>query len=455
MADRRRRSVGQIGLRLALASVAVAVGALAVLSALTLVAARGDVSQLARQEQDQAAAAIASAATDAYRAVGSWTRSDLGPSAILAANSQASLTILDATGQTVAVPAVAGSAPPRPPAGPVRHYPVVVDGTKVGTVVVHFYRASLPTPETNLRDALGRTVAAGAGLGVLIALVVAVLLSRWITRPIVALTAAARAMGRGERGARVDATAGDRGELGELATAFNDMAETIAQEDELRRAVVADVAHELRTPLAILQASTESLVDGGLEASASVLASLHEEVLRLGRIVEDLDALASAEAAVLRLDMRPVDLADIAVHSIEALRPLYLAAGVELIDNLRSTAALADPDRMGQILHNLLTNALKFSGPGRRVTVTVLSEDGTALLEVADNGIGIPDDELPHVFERFWRGKHAGRVAGTGIGLAVVDALVKAHGGSVDVTSTTTEGTRFTIRMPRASREPA
>ena len=170
-------------------------------------------------------------------------------------------------------------------------------------------------------------------------------------------------MGEGDRGVRVVQSRGD-GELADLADAFNKMADTITREDELRRAVVADVAHELRTPLSILQAGAESLADGTIDPSQHNLWSLHEEVLRLGRIVEDLDTLASAEAAVLRLELRPVDLSDVANHAIEALTPSYSTQGVRLESVLSPAVALADPDRADQILKNLLSNALKFTAPG-------------------------------------------------------------------------------------------
>ncbi len=447
MAD-LRRLLGLIGVRLALATIAVAVGAVGVLAALTLLAARGDVSQLARQEQEQSAAATAAAVADAYRATGSWQSVPLHAAATLAANSDATVTVLDALGNEVTMPVIDGSPPPVPH-GPVRIYAVVYDGNRVGTTIVHFYQVTLPTAETHLSNALVRTVAAGAGLGALLALGVAIFLSRWITRPVAALTEAVRAMDEGDRSIRVGAQRGS-GELAELATAFDKMADTIARQEDLRRAVVADVADELRTPLAILQASSESLADEMMVASKENLSSLHEEVLRLTRIVEDLDTLASAEAGVLRVHLRPVDLAEVSARALEVLRPSFEGAGVCLDAHLAPAPALADRDRATQVLHNLLTNALKFTERGGRVTVTVRAGANLASLEVADTGTGIPPDELPHVFERFWRGKEAGRVAGSGIGLAIVDTLVRAQGGSISVTSEPSEGTRFTLQFLRA-----
>lgn len=443
---------------MALGTVVVALGAIAVLGTLTLIGARGDISQLARQEQEQAAVASHTAATEAYRAAGSWSRARLRAATVLAASSSAKLIVLDARGDTVATPPIPGVRPPKRLDGPVMTDPVIVDGRQVGTTIVEFYRPNLGTPESQLRSALVRTVAAGAGLGAVIALVVAVVLSRRISRPIIALITAVRAMGRGDRSVRVVGPAGF-GEIAELSTAFETMAATVVREEDRRRAVMADVAHELRTPLAILQVGSESLIDGTVEASPENLASFHEEVVKLGRMVEDLDALASAETSGLRVDLDVIDLDKVVGQSVDSLRQGFSTAGVHLVARLRPVTAEADPVRVEQVARNLLGNALKFSDQGGQVTVEVSEEGGCAVLRVSDTGRGIPQDELSHVFERFWRGREAGRVAGSGIGLAVVKALVDAQGGTVEVASAPAEGTMFVVRLPTPyrsePREPA
>jgi two-component system, OmpR family, sensor histidine kinase BaeS len=445
---RQRRPLGSIGVLLAVAMVVVAIGAVCVLAVFTLIAAKSDMSQVERQQQDRSASDIEDTVSDAYHAAGSWQLAHLRTAAVLADNSGARLIVLDASGRDVSLPSIGAGSVSGAPEGPVSTFAVNSHGERVGTTIVHFYRANLPSADTHLRNGLVRTVTAGAAVAAFLALAVAVVLSRRITRPIAALTNAVRSMGEGDRRVRVAQSRGD-GELADLAEAFNKMADTIAREDDLRRAVVADVAHELRTPLSILQAGSESLADGTIEPSRRNLWSLHEEVLRLGRIVEDLDTLASAEAAVLRLELRAVDLSDVADHAIEALTPSYTTQGVRLESDLSPSKALADPDRADQILKNLLSNALKFTAPGGTVTVSVSPEADGAVVEVSDTGVGIPPDELPHVFERFWRGKQTGRVAGSGIGLAVVHTLVEAHGGTITVDSKPTEGTRFVIRFVR------
>jgi two-component system sensor histidine kinase BaeS len=445
----RRGSLGPIGTRVALATLVVAVGALGVLATLTLVSALGDVSKFARQQQDEASATLAAAVSDAYEAGGSWDGADLHVAAALAADSDAVLSVLDTAGRPVRVPVDPEAAVPAVLEGPIRSSPILYDRARVGTVVVHFYRAALPTATTHLRDALVRTVVISAGLAALLAFGVAVVLSRWITGPIVALTDTIRSAEAGDRSARVGPIRAPD-ELAVLAAAFDRMADTIEREDNLRRAVVADVAHELRTPLAVLQANFEALTDGVTTPSPTNLSSLHDEVLRLARTVDDLDTLAVAESAALRLDTGAVDLCEVATRSMEALRPAFADKGVQLDAALSPAVALADPHRVDQILTNLLTNALKFTEPGGSVTVTVGAEEGAPAIMVADTGVGIPPDEQAHVFERFWRGKQAGRLAGSGIGLAVVQALVDAHHGTVALTSTPSEGTRVRVELPRA-----
>ncbi|HEY1635286.1 MAG TPA: HAMP domain-containing sensor histidine kinase [Acidimicrobiales bacterium] len=451
MAD--RPLLGPLGARLALAFLAVAIGAIGLLTGLTLAAARGDVSTLVHEQQQGTVGAVTHASATAYAEAGGWAGANLSGPQALAAEAGASLNVLDAAGRSVA----AGSTT-RPPGGGSAQGPsytsgVVVGGTRVGTVVLRFSETNLPGPDRRLRDALVRTVAAAAGLAALLALAVAVLVSRRISRPVVALTRVARAMETGDRDVRV-AGEGGPGELSELAQAFNEMADALAREDALRRALVADVAHELRTPITILRASTEALVDGVSQPEASLLSSLHEEVLRLGRMVEDLETLASAEAAGLRLERRPVDLAEVAGQAVGGLRHPFEAADIQVTTQLTKAMVAGDTGRLAQVVTNLLTNALKFTPAEGQVTVVVAPDDGTARLEVADSGVGIPAEELDHVFERFWRSSRAGQTAGSGIGLAVVAELVRAHGGSVEVSSRLGAGARFVVTLPRSGPPP-
>ncbi len=226
------------------------------------------------------------------------------------------------------------------------------------------------------------------------------------------------------------------------------MAASLEREDLLRRALVADVAHELRTPVAILQAETEALADGIATPSAQTLNSLHEEAVRLGRMVEDLQTLASANAAGLDLHRRPLDLGRVAADAADSLAARFRAENIELQQQLPPTTVLGDPQRLHQVAANLLANAAKFTPAGGTVTVRSFADGNEAVLEVCDTGPGIPEDERTLVWDRFYRGRAGRLAAGSGIGLAVVKELVDAHGGTVTVDGATIGGARFVVRLP-------
>jgi two-component system sensor histidine kinase BaeS len=261
-------------------------------------------------------------------------------------------------------------------------------------------------------------------------------------------------MGRGDRRARVGGVPGAPAELQDLAAAFDQMADTVTAEEQLHRDLVADVAHELRTPVAVLQANTEALLDGLVAHTPEQTASLHEEVLRLGRLVGDLQSLAAAEAAALQLSLRPADLAEIAASAAEDWAASFAAAGVRFDRRLEPAPVLGDPGRLHQVIANLLSNALKFTPSGGRVQLTLSAAGGEARLEVSDSGPGISPEDQPHVFGRLWRGAHATQTAGSGIGLAIAAELARAHRGSIEVASEPGQGSRFTLVLPLAPGAP-
>ena len=288
-----------------------------------------------------------------------------------------------------------------------------------------------------------------AGIAALIALVVSLVMARTITGPLELLLEAARARGAGARSVRIKKVRGV-GVVRELLESFNQSTNALDQQDRLQRNLVADVAHELRTPVAILQASHEAMLDGVTDPTPQNLGSLRDEVLRLARMVDDLQRLAAAEAAALQLTLAPHDLAVIAAEAAESLRGAYGAAEVDLVQRLPEVHVACDADRMREVISNLLTNALKFTPPGGSVRLeTGSGEDGLARLRISDTGIGIPPDELPHVTERFFRGLRSSEMAaGSGIGLTIVAELVQAHGGELEIASEPGKGTQVTLAFP-------
>ena len=401
---------------------------------------------------------LVAALADSYARMGGWRTSDLEPLAALILMDGGTLRLEDAEGRTVWAPATgaAASAMARMhrqmmgsgPLGPERRLPIEVDGSVVGTAVVRLPEPGVLPQDEAFRASVNRLLLAGGIAAGILAMGLGAVLARRATAPARELTRAARAMAAGHRSHRVEYEGAD--ELGEMARAFNRMADAIEEEDRLRRAFAADVAHELRTPLAILRSEIEALQDGVEEPSREALASLHEETLRLGRLVADLETLASAEAAGFSLERRPVALRPLLEGAVEEFAGPFETAGVRLGSELEDAVAEVDPVRIRQVVTNLLSNALKFTPAGGAVRVELRRHGTEAVLRVSDTGPGIPPDELPHVFERFFRGRGA-RARGSGIGLTVARELVLAHGGEIAVESEPGRGTTFTVRLPLAA----
>ena len=436
---------GPIWLRLALAFLAVALAAVALLAGLTAALAAADVSDLASQQRKELASALAVAAGSAWDRTGSWAGADLAPVLDLATRTGADAQLRDQAGRTiVSTPGFSVRT-----ARPQFSTAIVVRGQRVGQAVVSFSGSGLGGADAALKTALLRAIAGAAGLAALLALLAGLVVARRITRPVDRMIAVTRAMGRGDRAARVGQVRAP-GELSELVTAFDQMADALDRQERLRRHLVADVAHELRTPVAVLQAGHEALLDGVAEPTPAQLSSLRDEVLRLARMVDDLQTLAEADAAALNLALTPADLADIAATAADSLAGRFEAGGIAVERQLAPVEVLADVGRLHQVITNLLTNALKFTPPGGRVTIYAGPANRAAVVRVTDTGAGIPADELPRIFDRFWRGRQASRTSGSGIGLAVAAELTRAHGGELTAASTEGHGTQMTLTLPRA-----
>jgi two-component system, OmpR family, sensor histidine kinase BaeS len=437
-----------LGLRLALAFLGVALAAVALLAGLTAAFAASDVSALAARQRTELTSAIAVAAAAAWERSDSWASADLSPVLDLATRTGADVEIRDLTGRVVArSPGFAAQA-----TAPQYDSAIAVRGLPVGQAMVRFTGAGLGAADRGLQIALLRAISGAAGVAALLALLTGLAVARRITRPVERIIAVTRAMARGERTARVGRITAP-GELRELAEAFDQMADTLARQEQLRRDLVADVAHELRTPVAVLQAGHEALLDGVAEPTPDQLTSLRDEVLRLARMVGDLQTLAAADAAGLHLSLQPRDVAELAGDAAASLAGQFEAAGITLERRLAPAGVLADPRWLHQLITNLLTNALKFTPAGGRVTVEAgpagpAGED--AVLTVTDTGPGIPADELPHIFDRFWRGQQAAQTSGSGIGLAVAAELARAHGGQLTASSEPGRGTEMRLTLPRA-----
>jgi signal transduction histidine kinase len=293
------------------------------------------------------------------------------------------------------------------------------------------------------------TIAVGAA--VLMALTVSLIVSARVVRPVRALASAAQRIARGAHSARVPVRGSD--ELAQLAGAFNEMAASLERAEQIRRQLLADVAHELRNPLATVESYVEAMSDGVLAADEENWGAIRAETTRLNRLVNDLQEVSRAEARELDLHRTRVDPGEMVQAAVKAAAPAFQVKNVALESQITPglSAIEVDRERMGEVLANLLANALRHTPPGGAVEVSVAQRPDGVEFGVADNGEGIAAEHLDRVFERFYRVDPARTRAtgGTGIGLAIVRAIVEAHGGSVAAASEGLGGgTTFTVTMP-------
>lgn len=328
-------------------------------------------------------------------------------------------------------------------AGP-RRRPIVVDDKTVGSALLSVPTGALPAADQALRDSVNRLLAAGSLAAGTAALLVGLGVARRTARPVGELTAAAAAWTRGQRAARVPVTRSD--ELGALATTFNDLADTVAREDVIRRKFTASIAHELRTPLAVLRSQLEGAQDGVVATDRRLLASLHDESLRLTRLVEDLETLTAADAAGFALRLNPVRLDLLVERALDAAGPQLLDRGLCVSSSLQPVVVPGDDARLRQVIDNLLGNTIKYVPTGGSVHLSVAVHGSRAVIEIGDDGPGF-DRPAEELFTRFVRGR-AVTASGSGIGLAVVAELIRAHGGTYQAGSSELGGALVQLHLP-------
>ncbi len=277
----------------------------------------------------------------------------------------------------------------------------------------------------------------------MVSILAGIIASRRLARPILELVDASGDIAEGNLSRRVKNFGHD--EIGRLSQSFNSMAHRLEAQEKLRRTLLSNAAHELRTPLAIISGELEGMLDGVLPTDRNALQSLHDEARRLTAILDGVDELSRAEAGALNLNketftLKPY-LSGIAGRFERIFADKHAVLLLDCPDNLRINA---DPDRLSQILINLISNSIKAINSGGRVAIIASTDDGRVCLGISDNGRGIPGEDLPHIFERFYKGKNGG----LGLGLAIVQELVTAHGGTVSVRSSADSGTSFRVMFP-------
>ncbi len=305
-------------------------------------------------------------------------------------------------------------------------------------------------PLSRLADAVRKSlILAGIGGGA-IGILLVLLLSRRALRSVGNLTSAARSLGAGDLSSRAEVTGSD--EIAELGQAFNSMADALEDSERQRRAMVSDVAHELRTPLANIQGYIEAMQDGLLEPDATALGTIHQQARYLNRLVEDLRLLSATEARELRLELEPTSVTDIIEGVTDSFQPRAGAVSVLLDTDTEEGLPLLRLDRLRieQVVGNLVDNAIRHTPPGGTVTVAAFRHSDRVRVQVSDTGAGVPADALPHVFDRLYRvdPSRDRATGGTGLGLTIARQLVEVHGGTIWVESAEGSGSRFGFDLP-------
>jgi signal transduction histidine kinase len=334
--------------------------------------------------------------------------------------------------------------------------PVEVDGETVGWVQFIDLPGQevvvLGSPESEFLQSVNRAILFGTLGAVVVALFVGIILARTISRPVREVTEATRIVAEGNLGYQVPVRTKD--ELGELAASFNQMSDDLAQSNEQRRQMTADIAHDLRTPLSVILGYMESLSTGKLQPSQQTFEIMYAKGRHLQHMIEDLRTLAMADAGELPLTRRPVEPGILLEHTALAHMVQAQEQGVtirvEIDPGLLQIEV--DPERMGQVFGNLVSNALRYTPEGGEIILSATGDGSSVQLKVKDTGAGIDPADLPHIFSRFYRSDRSRQQNGeSGLGLAIARSIVEAHGGSLTVASKLGQGTTFTIIIPAGS----
>jgi signal transduction histidine kinase len=329
-------------------------------------------------------------------------------------------------------------------------FPPPWEGDSVGILYISPESSAVFPSPLSLSQAISRFLLWGALLAAAVAFLITYFLSRRISAPVKALTLAARQLGQGDLSQRVQSK--EKSEVGELARAFNSMAESLERNEKLRRNMIADIAHELRTPLSNLKGYLEAIADGMVKPDSNTICSLDEEASLLSRLVNDLHELSLAEASELKLDYQMKDIIKLLKRTIAVRQTQATAKGVSLSVDLpkKLPPVNVDTHRISQVLLNLIDNAITHTPKGGIITIAARKLDNWLEISVKDTGEGIPAKDLPNVFERFYRvdKSRTRATGGAGLGLSIAKSLVEAHGGKIEVQSEEGKGSRFSFTLP-------
>lgn len=332
-------------------------------------------------------------------------------------------------------------------------YELSMNGQKIGIVTISYYGPYfLSESDFNFLDTLNFILIAIGAVSLVAALIISGILARRMARPIAKTAQIAKQISEGNYAIRFEGKIKTK-EIDELTDAINCLAGGLAKQESLRKRLTADVAHELRTPLAALSSYLEAMIEGVWEPTIERLRGCYEETARLSGLVSDLESLAKTESENLILNKTEIDLMDIVRFSCNNFELEMKKKNLSLSIEGNPVSVYADKDRLNQVMANLISNALKYTYEGGNINIKVEDEEETAILIIEDDGIGIAEHELALIFERFYRTDESRnrKTGGAGIGLAIVKSIITAHGGTITAEKRHEGGSRFIIKLPKDS----
>jgi len=330
-------------------------------------------------------------------------------------------------------------------------YSLTTDFKKVGEAEIGYYGPYFYTSnDVHFLNSINTILLVIGLVSLVLALLLGTVMSKRISRPISKAVQAASEISRGNYKQRIEEKSSTK-EIYQLTDTVNELADSLEKQENLRKTMAADVSHELRTPLASLQSSLEAMIDGIWKPSNERLESCHEEILRINRLVGDLEKLERAEAENTILNNSVFDVSNLISHILNNFETDFYKKGVILNFTGKSEIIRADRDKISQVIINLVSNALKYTPKGGRVDIEVKGTERSVELVVSDSGNGISPEDLLYIFERFYRAdKSRNRLTGgSGLGLTITRAIVEAHKGKISVTSELNKGTIFTVSLPK------
>lgn len=332
-----------------------------------------------------------------------------------------------------------------------KSFPITVENTQVGYADIGYYGPlSLTVTDLSFISSINGSILSAAVISALSALILSFILARGLTVPIINLKVVANKIKNGDLKARYKGPVGNQ-EIAELSSTINGLAESLQQQESIRRRMTSDIAHEFRTPLTTLRSHLEAVMDGVWEMTPDHLNSCYEEVVRLSKLVKNLEQLNRLENDMPAIEKSLFNLGSLVSSLVESFKPMLLEKDLSIITMIEPDVEItADRDKISQIVINLLSNAHKYTHPGGRIVVAVKKDKKNAYIIVRDTGMGISEQDLPHIFDRFYRGEksRSRETGGSGIGLTIAKAIVDAHAGTINVKSELNKGSEFEVSLP-------